>query len=270
MTSMPTHINQTNMSILSLAATRNMPSSLDFLRKPQRIGTKTKKGQLDALLKRNTDWNRTQVRAANEEDERSSENRGLVSLQRSKSLPASPPTSAFRRSRPGVRRSKSVHFGDSDVVSVKYFDADESIAVPSGSQPQFSSFNFTVSPASSATDLHLPISVNFTHVALTSLHLFPQQVITGKVTVTNLHFQKSVLVRYSTDRWKHLYETHAVWISSPDPLHDIFEFAIDLPSSQDPLILHLCIRYQVRDEHLQSLQTHWDNNDGENYIIKCG
>ncbi|AET39405.1 CBM21 domain-containing protein Ecym_4344 [Eremothecium cymbalariae DBVPG len=362
-----------NLNIRARSTQDGKLSSLAFLRKPQRITSQTKKEELENILKRNTDWNRihtcgklgledlrvntnndenldsqvdepTYVRSGSPPEPTDYFSRGnapmdKVGHQRSKSLPGTP-TSALKRARSGVRRSKSVHFDTRDVVSVKYFNSDESTLLVSNTQsvedhiksrkdqnsnllhslsgidsvvnigtaasskkPLRKSKRFkqqqqlqkarTKTPLNVLKNLNFPILSNnnpsvlklniFLNVAydkkvfLQELCMDGNIVITGKVLVKNLHYDKTVLIRYSWDRWCHSSDTESVWIGNgnavlPGKGMDMFEFAIDIPPQQrgqnvEPIRLEFCIMYQVRD--INDFQTHWDNNHGNNYIIEC-
>ncbi|AGO11693.1 AaceriADL083Cp [[Ashbya] aceris (nom. inval.)] len=348
-------LQKSNAYIKPRSSQEGKYSSLALLRKPQRISTRTEREEQENILKRNTDYNRKRGGATCSDenidplevyesprrvgspvvpmDYFSQAHAGYdnVGHQRSKSLPGTP-TSALKRPG-GVRRSKSVHFDNRDVVSVKYFHSDESTllvahaqsfedqlrlrqdplelvpsglalvapapvgAVPIGSKPPrkplrkskrfrqhqlrqplptLRNVNFPILSNKDPAVLTLNIFLNIAYnrkVFLQELSLDSLLVVTGRVLVKNIHYDKSVIVRYTWDNWAHTSDTASVWISSGDTIlpgkdMDLFEFAIDVPSpAAGTPRLEFCIRYQVRDK--SDFQTHWDNNHGNNYVVEC-
>ncbi|AAS51837.2 ADL083Cp [Eremothecium gossypii ATCC 10895] len=346
-------LQKSNIYIKPRSSQEGKYSSLALLRKPQRISSRTEREEQENILKRNTDYNRKRgggTWAADENidpldgdesprragspvvltDYFSQSHAGYdnVGHQRSKSLPGTP-TSALKRPG-GVRRSKSVHFDNRDVVSVKYFNSDEStllvahaqsfedqlrlrqdarelapngltLVAPAGGmaggaksprkplrkskcfrqyqlRPQLRTLrnvNFPILANKDPAVLTLNIFLNIAYnrkVFLQDLSLDSMLVMTGRVLVKNIHYDKSVIVRYTWDNWAHTSDTASVWISSgnavlPGKDMDLFEFAIDVPApvSGTPR-LEFCIRYQVRDN--SDFQTHWDNNHGNNYVVE--
>lgn len=121
--------------------------SLSYLRKPQRIVNQTSSIELDVILKRNTDWNKTHTKYSYDDEnigpevcqchdnyyreikEDVSENFPFKTVnQRSQSLPVTPNQSSKSQfiNSGGLKRSKSVHFDEKDVANIRYFYEDES------------------------------------------------------------------------------------------------------------------------------------------------
>ncbi|KAJ2079863.1 hypothetical protein H4R24_003485 [Coemansia sp. RSA 988] len=91
----------------------------------------------------------------------------------------------------------------------------------------------------------------------------------GSVKVHNVAFEKSVVVRYSTDQWRTTQETTATFsrtltaAQGARPGVDRFAFTVALPAHTAlPLTVALCVRYRVAGAE------HWDSNGGTNYVFR--
>ncbi|KAL3310200.1 Protein phosphatase 1 regulatory subunit 3B [Cichlidogyrus casuarinus] len=88
----------------------------------------------------------------------------------------------------------------------------------------------------------------------------------GTVKVKNVHFEKQVLVRITTDDWRTQSDHVASYnsrLSQCDFRFDSFEFRVLLHSSQlrEKIQLAICYRTGSGSEF-------WDNNEGCNFVIK--
>lgn len=89
--------------------------------------------------------------------------------------------------------------------------------------------------------------------------------LTGTVKVRNLGFEKSVRVRLTVDSWKTHTDIDCTFINNVYSCQDTdtFTFVFDLPSYVHPYNkVEFCICFKSKD------QVFWDNNDGENYMLK--
>lgn len=89
--------------------------------------------------------------------------------------------------------------------------------------------------------------------------------IKGIIMVSNLGFEKMVLVRYTTDNWTSNCDIIADFISSQstDKSFDRFNFKIELPCIKVRGKLILVVKYVVNGQEF------WDNNHGNDYILEC-
>ncbi|SAL99577.1 hypothetical protein [Absidia glauca] len=101
------------------------------------------------------------------------------------------------------------------------------------------------------------------------------KVLLGRCRVSNLAFEKQVIVRYSFDYWQSHREINASYrepIASTTNTWDRFTFDIGLPPScsspsspslnnHRPLTCWIALRYLVNGQEF------WDNNDGKNYQV---
>ncbi|KAJ1923992.1 hypothetical protein IWQ60_005507 [Tieghemiomyces parasiticus] len=91
----------------------------------------------------------------------------------------------------------------------------------------------------------------------------------GSVQVQNLAYQKTLVVRYTTDLWQTYTEVGAVYsetLPSAHPAVDRFTFALPLVTAPAATrrSLFFCLRYTVAG------QEYWDNNAGHNYHVRYG
>lgn len=101
-------------------------------------------------------------------------------------------------------------------------------------------------------------------VALESLDV-KGNFLTGMMKVRNLAYEKSVVVRYSTDDWM---TTHLVTCYYVNPanghtrtnIHDTFSFQTEVAASCRSL--QFCVSFQCQG------QMFWDNNEGANYRLQ--
>lgn len=88
--------------------------------------------------------------------------------------------------------------------------------------------------------------------------------VTGVVRVLNLGFEKLVQVRYTTTEWAAHSDLTADYVpSSCDGFSDKFSFTLDLPHLSPGQRLAFALKY------IANGQEFWDNNSGENYVLKC-
>ncbi|KFM81650.1 CBM21 domain-containing protein, partial [Stegodyphus mimosarum] len=88
--------------------------------------------------------------------------------------------------------------------------------------------------------------------------------VTGVIRVLNLGFEKLVLVRYTTTEWAVHTDLTADYVpSSCDGFSDKFSFNIHLPHLSPGQRLLFAIKYVANGQEF------WDNNCGNNYILKC-
>ncbi|CAJ0583096.1 unnamed protein product, partial [Mesorhabditis spiculigera] len=86
----------------------------------------------------------------------------------------------------------------------------------------------------------------------------------GTIKVTNIAFEKKVLVRFTTNGWRSYNEKAAVFQPSTSKTYDTFAFELELPAvAPKDSLLEFCIRYDTA-----GLQF-WDSNLGANYKLKC-
>lgn len=109
-------------------------------------------------------------------------------------------------------------------------------------------------------------------VKLTSLAVRGTQLV-GSVQVRNIHFEKYVEIKFSTDCWNSIYLVTASYARSVDSMTDQFNFEIDLNStimmnskrmqrknSSQPISVELCAKYVSNGQDI-----YYDNNGGQNY-----
>lgn len=88
--------------------------------------------------------------------------------------------------------------------------------------------------------------------------------VTGVVRVLNLGFEKLVQVRYTTTEWAAHTNLNADYVpSSCDGFSDKFCFNLHLPHLSPGQRLLFALRYVANGQEF------WDNNSGENYVLKC-
>lgn len=86
----------------------------------------------------------------------------------------------------------------------------------------------------------------------------------GVVRVLNICFEKTVLVRYTTDDWRTFYEVPSTYVpDSNDGFSDRFRFTLHQPGLSPGQRLVIAVRY------IAAISEFWDNNYGHNYILKC-
>ena len=78
----------------------------------------------------------------------------------------------------------------------------------------------------------------------------------GTIRVSNLHYEKEVIVRWTHDKWRSSHDTKAVFCTN-DGATDRFTF--ELPINGDDVVF--CIRYKTCGQEF------WDNNGGNNYTV---
>ncbi|KAJ1985018.1 hypothetical protein H4R34_000275 [Dimargaris verticillata] len=119
-----------------------------------------------------------------------------------------------------------------------------------------------------------PVTVNLFHtrpVRLENVSLAQDKTeLLGTVLVQNLAFQKTIVVRYTTDCWQTFEEVTAMYVdtttTNSSPL-DRFSFQLGLLAPQGMGTRHslyFCVRYRVAGHE------YWDNNGGANYHIQYG
>jgi len=101
-------------------------------------------------------------------------------------------------------------------------------------------------------------------VCLENAYLEPGGDLTGTIRVMNLHFDKSVAVRWTTNDWKDMVDVEATYIhGASDANTDRFGFKI-IPSGGMKLgdKLQFCLKYRTLGREF------WDNNLGANYVFQ--
>ena len=90
-------------------------------------------------------------------------------------------------------------------------------------------------------------------------------VITGLIRVTNLSYMKEVTVRFTLNGWETYRDIWADFISSClDGRTETFTFRISVPHDFEVnRHMEFAIRYRVSDREF------WDNNDRNNYHVRC-
>ncbi|KAF1800818.1 carbohydrate-binding module family 21 protein [Mucor lusitanicus] len=91
-----------------------------------------------------------------------------------------------------------------------------------------------------------------------TIRLQDDDFIVGKVSVRNLNYHKTVIIRYTFDYWESVDNIQATYQESSQK-NDIFAFKIHVPANA--ATLYFAINYKVGSED------HWDNNDGRNYQV---
>ncbi|XP_074025710.1 glycogen binding subunit 70E isoform X1 [Leptinotarsa decemlineata] len=94
-----------------------------------------------------------------------------------------------------------------------------------------------------------------------------EDTILGTIKVSNMSFQKEVIVRSSTNDWKTYEDSFCVYVpnnitSSVGPayvLYDTFSFKIPLPPKVKKVEFCVCFRCEGNE--------YWDNNHGNNYVL---
>ncbi|KRY23048.1 Protein phosphatase 1 regulatory subunit 3C-B [Trichinella patagoniensis] len=90
--------------------------------------------------------------------------------------------------------------------------------------------------------------------------------LTGTVKVKNISFEKTVLIRYTTDNWQSYYDKQATFQRSAGDL-DTFQFQFNMPANE-PASIHphdtvqFCVCYKTGDG-----REFWDNNQGSNFEL---
>ncbi|KAK4512525.1 erg24, C-14 sterol reductase [Mucor velutinosus] len=91
-----------------------------------------------------------------------------------------------------------------------------------------------------------------------TMRLQDDDFIVGKVSVRNLNYHKTVMIRYTFDYWESVDNIQATYQESSQK-NDIFAFKIHVPANA--ATLYFAINYKVGSED------YWDNNDGRNYQV---
>ncbi|GBM80908.1 Glycogen-binding subunit 76A [Araneus ventricosus] len=88
--------------------------------------------------------------------------------------------------------------------------------------------------------------------------------VTGIARISNLHYKKVVLVRYTTDDWISVLEHPAKYVEgSSDTVTDKFAFTIHPRHMKPGDKLIFVVKYEVLDQEF------WDNNNSNNYTLLC-
>lgn len=94
--------------------------------------------------------------------------------------------------------------------------------------------------------------------------IIQERSLTGTVKVSNVSFEKAVIVRITFDSWKSYTDIPCTFMNNVYGCEDVdtFSFSVDLPSfvHQDEQV-EFCISYTTHE------MTHWDSNDGKNYKL---
>ncbi|XP_067677579.1 glycogen-binding subunit 76A-like [Haliotis asinina] len=89
--------------------------------------------------------------------------------------------------------------------------------------------------------------------------------ITGVIRVANIAFDKTVQVRYSTDRWTTFHDIDASYVlNSCDGPTDRFSFSIVAPA-----VFDVGFRLEFAIAYYTICNVFWDNNCGMNYAFEC-
>lgn len=92
-----------------------------------------------------------------------------------------------------------------------------------------------------------------------NIKLMDQDYIQGKISVRNLSYHKTVVIRYTFDFWESFDNVYAHYYTSQSS-YDLFDFKIYLPKNATHL--YFAVNYKVGNQEF------WDNNDGRNYEIQ--
>ncbi|KAF8782842.1 glycogen-binding subunit 76A-like [Argiope bruennichi] len=88
--------------------------------------------------------------------------------------------------------------------------------------------------------------------------------VTGIVRISNLHYKKVIIVRYTTDNWNSVLEQPAIYVEgSSDTVTDKFKFTIHPRHMKPGDKLIFVLKYEVLDQEF------WDNNNSNNYTLLC-
>uniref|UniRef100_A0A915J3W7 CBM21 domain-containing protein n=1 Tax=Romanomermis culicivorax TaxID=13658 RepID=A0A915J3W7_ROMCU len=88
------------------------------------------------------------------------------------------------------------------------------------------------------------------------------RIIRGVIKVKNIAFEKSVIIRYTTDRWKSYTDFPAIYIQGTcDGFYDKFSFFLEFYNETTDFV-ELAIKYSVCNID------YWDNNDRRNYCFE--
>lgn len=104
-----------------------------------------------------------------------------------------------------------------------------------------------------------------THVQLESCNV-TENLLSGKVCVTNLGIDKAVHVRVTFDSWRTHHDIPCRFLQqqrgAPDT--DVFAFDLSLPQNVDPKDgIEFCVSYRPG----LGSTTHWDDNKGQNFRV---
>ena len=98
--------------------------------------------------------------------------------------------------------------------------------------------------------------------------------IVGQVLVKNIHYNKTIKILYTWNRWQTYHEIEAHYLGTGDSIlpftnMDLFQFVIDSCALQDHVKndLELCIRYITSKPNEEAQEEYWDNNNGNNYKV---
>lgn len=89
--------------------------------------------------------------------------------------------------------------------------------------------------------------------------------LTGTVKVRNTGFEKTVQVRITFDSWVTFTDVDCSFMNNVYGCQDTdtFAFVLELPANvPQGNRVEFCVRFTAQDH------THWDNNDGKNYVLK--
>jgi len=87
--------------------------------------------------------------------------------------------------------------------------------------------------------------------------------ISGTIRVYNLHFEKVVTVRWTSDEWKSFEDHMCMFVQeSSDSFTDKFSFRLIVGQLPVGSRIEFCIRFTCMGHD------HWDNNSGGNYIFQ--
>lgn len=92
-----------------------------------------------------------------------------------------------------------------------------------------------------------------------------ERALTGTVKVRNTGFRKAVALRVTFDSWASFSDFDCSFMNNVYGCQDTdtFAFALELPAAVAPAqSVEFCVRFEAQDG------THWDNNDGANYVLK--
>lgn len=204
-----------------------------------------------------------------------------------------------RRTQSTPSPPKLVHYPsqDTDLLSVRVFrprakplsisnpedeTETETEGYESGSPPPFAFHDadelYTIDESqSSPVPLPSPPPHGNVHLETLQLPAVRPLILRGSVLVRNIAYSKSVVVRFSLDKWVTTSEVVAEYVTSassiPPPFHDDgawdrFSFHLDLTDkSLRNRTLLMAVRYQAGGGEW------WDNNNGGDYILRfasCG
>ena len=118
-------------------------------------------------------------------------------------------------------------------------------------------------PSAASSSFHSRISQQ--RICLESAFQEGQNSIAGTVRVVNLSFQKTVVIRWTTNDWASVAESTASFVKgSSREGTDQFRFKLELAAGESLSVgsrIQFCLKYICEG-------VHWDSNGGANYVFQ--